>query len=94
MPAYSVLLVITYKRSARDPEGETLARELRVLGYSAVKEVRVGKAMIFTVEAGSERDASRLVVDLAEQTRLYNPAVHSVEVVILGEGRGGEVSGH
>ncbi|GAB6147743.1 phosphoribosylformylglycinamidine synthase subunit PurS [Stetteria hydrogenophila] len=94
MPVYRVLLTVFYKKGARDPEGETLAHELRALGYRDVEDVRAGKAFAFTVEAGGREEASRRVLEIAGKTRLYNPVVHEVEVVVLGESGGAEVPRH
>ncbi|MET1102391.1 MAG: phosphoribosylformylglycinamidine synthase subunit PurS [Pyrodictiaceae archaeon] len=84
MPRHRVLLVVTNKASARDPEGETLAHELRLQGYRYVLGMRAGKAYIIDVDAASEDEAIKLVEDLARRARLYNPVVHSIQVLRLG----------
>lgn len=78
-----MLVMVSYKPSARDPEGETLAGELRRLGYTWILGARAGKAFVFEVEAGSREEAARLVEEMARETRLYNPAVHSLLVIPL-----------
>jgi len=88
MPRHRVLLMVTNKDAARDPEGETIAHELQIQGYRYVLGVRVGKAYIIDVDALSEDDAVRLVQDLARRTRLYNPVVHSIRVLRLDEDSG------
>ncbi|HIC98642.1 MAG TPA: phosphoribosylformylglycinamidine synthase subunit PurS [Pyrodictiaceae archaeon] len=80
MQIHKVELVVLYKRSARDPEGETIARELMKMGINAVKSVRVGKIFVFEVEAESREDAITIVRDLAEKVRLFNPIVHEAWV--------------
>ncbi len=81
-----VELLVFIKPAARDPEGETIAAELRRRGYGAVRGVRVGKVYRFEVEAGDCDEAVELVKSLAERLRFYNPVVHAAEVRCLGEG--------
>ncbi|MCE4607735.1 MAG: phosphoribosylformylglycinamidine synthase subunit PurS [Caldisphaeraceae archaeon] len=81
MQGYKVLLIVSYKASARDPEGETIAHELRSLGHEEVVSVRAGKAFLFEVKAGSEEDAIESVTRIASETKLYNPSVHEVKVM-------------
>ena len=83
-----VELLVFIKPAARDPEGETIASELRRRGYGVVKAVRVGKVYRFEVEAGDCSEASRVVREIAEKLRFYNPVVHSAEVRCLEEGSG------
>lgn len=84
MPRFRVLLLVEPKPSARDPEGETLARELRRRGYRFVEAVRAGKAFEVTVEAGDGDEAVRLVEEMAREARLYNPLVHTARVMLVG----------
>ncbi|ALL01478.1 Phosphoribosylformylglycinamidine synthase, PurS subunit [Pyrodictium delaneyi] len=83
MPRHRVLVIVTYKPSARDPEGETLAAELRRLGYTWVQGIRAGKAFIVEVEAETREEAEKLVKEMAHETRLFNPAVHTLLVIPL-----------
>jgi phosphoribosylformylglycinamidine (FGAM) synthase PurS component len=88
MPRHRILLVVTNKDTARDPEGETIAHELRAQGYRYVLGVRAGKAYIVDIEAPSENDAIKLAQKLARKTRLYNPVVHSLRVPRFAEDSG------
>ncbi len=81
MGLHRILVFVSYKPSARDPEGETLARELRSLGYDSLSGVRAGKAFLFTVEASNEGEAVSVVKRIARETRLYNPSVHELLVI-------------
>ena len=83
-----VELLVFIKPVARDPEGETIASELRRRGFEAVRGVRVGKVYRFEIEAGGCEEAERLVREIAEKLRFYNPVVHSIEVRCLGGGSG------
>ncbi|RLG83274.1 MAG: phosphoribosylformylglycinamidine synthase, purS protein [Thermoprotei archaeon] len=92
--SYAVEVVVMNKRSARDPEGETIHRHLVLRkGYGQVKGVRVGKYLLFRVDAGSPREALSIVRELVEKLRIYNPVVHDVEVRLRAEGSGPQVPG-
>ncbi len=84
---YVVEVVITNKESVRDPEGETIHRELIVKrGFKGIAGVRSGKYLEFHVESDSCRDALRYVKELCYNLRIYNPVVHEVRVRVSGEG--------
>ncbi len=81
MPRHRVLLLILPRRGARDPEGETLARELQRLGYRFVASIRAGRVFELEVEAASREEAEKLALRVAEEARLYNPLVHEARVL-------------
>lgn len=82
---YVVEVVITNKKSVRDPEGETIHRQLVLRkGFDSVKGVRAGKYLLFSVESSSPDEAVELVKSVCEKLRIYNPVVHDIEVRIRG----------
>ncbi|MCX8137166.1 phosphoribosylformylglycinamidine synthase subunit PurS [Pyrobaculum aerophilum] len=77
---YAVYLNVTYKPSIRDPEGETISKDLLArLGYSV--EVRAGKCLVLVVDAQSPDEAASNALKIAKEARLGNPNVHVVEVL-------------
>ena len=66
-----------------DPEGATIERSLPALGFDGFRDVRVGKSMRFTVEAGSADEARSRVDDVCERF-LTNPVIEDY-VVTLAE---------
>lgn len=84
MPRYHVYLYIGYLPHIKDPEGETIRRELfERLGYSV--EVRAGKCIRLTLEAANGEDAGRRAVEMARALRLGNPHVHTIELLRVEE---------
>lgn len=83
---YCVVLLMLPLRGSRDPEGETLAAELRRLGHRFITGIVAGKALLVEVEAGSEEEARRLVLQVARDARLYNPVVQEAWVVRVAPG--------
>jgi phosphoribosylformylglycinamidine synthase PurS subunit len=85
-PTFSVEVVISNKPRARDPEGETIIRDLmHKSGFESVKEVRTGKLLSIKVEAANETDARDKVVTMCNDLRIYNPVAHSLNVRVRPE---------
>ena len=81
---FTVEVVVENKPLARDPEGETIHRNLILKGgYSQVTSVRAGKLLRMNVEARSSEDAKQLVRKLCDDLRIYNPASHICQVRVL-----------
>lgn len=82
---YTVEVIVENKPLARDPEGETIHRNLILKGgYQQVTKVRAGKLLRMNVEAGSPEDARQLVRKLCDDLRIYNPAAHVCQVRTVG----------
>ena len=78
---YPVEVTIANKPQARDPEGETIARDLiHKKGLERIKEVRTGKVLSLKVEAASEEEARHLTFTACNDLRLYNPVAHSISI--------------
>ncbi|ACL10846.1 Phosphoribosylformylglycinamidine synthase [Desulfurococcus amylolyticus 1221n] len=82
---FTVNVVISYKPSIRDPEGETIYRQLILKNnYSMMKNVRAGKFLRLLVEAESPEKAVEQVKQACLDLRIYNPVVHEIEVFLHG----------
>jgi phosphoribosylformylglycinamidine synthase PurS subunit len=80
-PVYSVEVIISNKPQARDPEAETIVRDLiHKRGFDAVKEVRTGKLLALKIQAASEDEAQHKAAVMCNDLRLYNPVAHSLTV--------------
>lgn len=78
---FSVEITISNKPEARDPEGETITRDLiHKGGLQSVKKVRTAKLLTVTIEASSEEDARNKTLLMCNDLRLYNPVAHSVRI--------------
>jgi phosphoribosylformylglycinamidine synthase PurS subunit len=81
MASYIVEVVIENKPAARDPEGETIGRDLiNKGGYKMIAGVRTGKYLRMKVKAKSEKDAKNIVFKMCNELRIYNPVVHTVTI--------------
>ncbi len=82
-PVFSVEIMIANKPQARDPEGETITRDLiHKEGFDSVKEVRTGKLLLAKVEASSEDEARNTALQMCNDLRLYNPVAHSLNIKV------------
>lgn len=80
MPRYRVYLHIGYLPHIKDPEGETIRRELfERAGLGA--EVRAGKCIALVLEAEGPEEAEAKALEAAKALRLGNPHVHAIEVL-------------
>jgi phosphoribosylformylglycinamidine synthase len=79
---FRVNVLISNKPAARDPEGETIHRDLASKsGFRQVKSIRVGKLLRISVEAQTREEAEKLVLRMCDELRIYNPAAHRCEVI-------------
>jgi phosphoribosylformylglycinamidine synthase subunit PurS len=65
---------ISLRPGIADPEGQTIAGGLRSLGFEAVAEVRSGKLLQITLDAGDAEEADRAVAEMCRRL-LANPVI-------------------
>ena len=74
MNNFLVKVVIENKPAARDPEGETILKDLLIKeGYGQVRLIRTAKLLKIWLKAENEINAKEIVSDLCENLRIYNP---------------------
>ena len=79
--AILVEIIISNKPQARDPEGETITRDLiHKEGFHAIRTVRTSKLLTMEVDAETEEIARDLTVKMCNDLRLYNPVAHTISV--------------
>ncbi|RLI28441.1 MAG: phosphoribosylformylglycinamidine synthase, purS protein [Candidatus Hecatellales archaeon] len=77
MKTYIVEVIIENKPAARDPEGETIHRDLILKGgYVNVRSVRTGKYLRMLIDANSPEEAEKLAFEMCNTLRIYNPVAH------------------
>jgi phosphoribosylformylglycinamidine synthase PurS subunit len=75
--------VISNKPGARDPEGETILRDLvHKSGFEEIKSMRAGKFLSVQVEAADKDAASKLVKKMCDELRIYNPDAHTITIEV------------
>ncbi len=83
---FPVLVEVRLRPGIADPQGATIQRALPALGFEGVDQVRVGKAIRFTVEAADQAAARRQVDELCERL-LANPVIEDTAVTLGDAGQ-------
>jgi phosphoribosylformylglycinamidine synthase len=81
--AYRFEVVVSLKDGLLDPQGKAVADALPSLGWSNVRDVRVGKHVDLTVEAEDEETARAQLEEMAHRF-LSNPVIED-SFVTIGE---------
>jgi phosphoribosylformylglycinamidine synthase PurS subunit len=80
---------VTLKPVVNDPEGLTIMRGLRTLGFDSVTDVRSGKYLVLMIDEADLTKARSLVQTMAEQLLAnaviedYRIAVEPVEATVV-----------
>jgi len=69
-----VRILVSFKNSVLDPQGQTVKNALLTLGYGFVKDVRQGKIFELDLEGIDEAEARRLIPEIADKV-LANPII-------------------
>ena len=60
-------VVVTLKKSVLDPQGQAVGRALGALGFSEVKDVRLGKIIELDVDSQDAAEARKRVEQMCEK---------------------------
>jgi phosphoribosylformylglycinamidine synthase len=82
---FVICVTIENKEHINDPEGETIQKDLIIKGgYSSVESVRTAKTLKITLREKNQTEAEKVVRNLCEELRIYNPVVSKCTVRSLG----------
>jgi phosphoribosylformylglycinamidine synthase len=73
-----VRVLVSFKDSVLDPQGQTVKNALHTMGYAAVKDVRQGKVFELDLEGATRKEAEALVPEIARRV-LANPIIEKFE---------------
>jgi phosphoribosylformylglycinamidine synthase len=83
---YSVNVVIENKPLIRDPEGETILRDLMIKNNTTfVKKVRTAKLFRLDIEAKNEEQAKKITEKMCIDLRLFNPVVSQCKIIVSSD---------
>ena len=81
MPSFKVNVTIENKPEISDPEGDTILNDLILKDHTtSVKKVHSAKMLKFDVEAKNRKIAEKVVIDLCNEFRIYNPLVSKMSI--------------
>ena len=72
-------VVVTLKQSVLDPQGQAVTRALGSLGFSEVKDARLGKIIELDLDARDEAEARKRVEQMCEKL-LANTVIEEYRV--------------
>jgi phosphoribosylformylglycinamidine synthase subunit PurS len=84
---FELLVEVRLRPGIADPQGATIERALPALGFEGVEQVRVGKAIRFTLEAADEEAARRQATDMVDRL-LANPVIEEAGISVQPVGAG------
>lgn len=79
-----VRILVSFKESVLDPQGQTVKNALLTLGYRFIKDVRQGKVFEISLDGISEAEARKLIPEIADKV-LANPIIEKFTWEILKE---------
>ncbi len=85
MSRFTVEVLVTPRPGLLDPQGKAIHHALSSLGYDAVDEVRVGRAIYLEVAAESSKAAQERVEEMCRKL-LANPVTEDFRVTAGEDG--------
>lgn len=82
-----IRILVSYKDSVLDPQGQTVKNALHTLGYDFVKDVRQGKVFELEVEGLSQEKAEQVIPEISDQV-LANPIIEKFSWQVLEREKG------
>ena len=74
-------MIIENKPNISDPEGDTILNDLVLKSKnSPIKKIRAGKILKFTVEANDKKMAEKIVENICQELRIFNPLVSNAAI--------------
>ena len=69
-----IRVLVSFKDTVLDPQGQTVKNALLTMGYEFVKDVRQGKVFEIEVQGISEEKTRKIIPELADKV-LANPII-------------------
>ena len=69
-----IRVLVSYKDSVLDPQGQTVRNAVLTMGYDFVKDVRQGKVFEIEMDAISDEKLKKVIPELADKV-LANPII-------------------
>ena len=79
MSLFRIAVHIVPRRGLLDPQGKAVSDALHALGFSGVREARIGRFIVLEMEATDAMDADAAVRQMCEKL-LANPVTEDFEI--------------
>ena len=80
--SFSVKIQVLPKKDILDPQGQAVENALKSLGYKDIKDVKIGKEIVFKIKAASNEEAQKQANEMCERL-LANPVIEDYEIKII-----------
>jgi phosphoribosylformylglycinamidine synthase PurS subunit len=77
-----VRVLVSFKDSVLDPQGQTVKNALHTLGYKGVKDVRQGKVFEIELDTVSKEEMERIIPEISDKV-LANPIIEKFEFQVI-----------
>lgn len=77
-----IRVLISFKDSVLDPQGQTVKNTLHTLGYGFVKDVRQGKIFELELDGISQAEVEKVIPEISDKV-LANPIIEKFTWQIL-----------
>ena len=83
---YTVNIIIENKPLIRDPEGETILRDLIIKnGVTEVTKVKTAKLLKLEVNAKDKENAKKIMEEMCNDLRIFNPVVSICKITVSSD---------
>lgn len=72
-------VTVTFKNGVLEPQGQAVLGSLHSLGFTGVKQVRVGKLIEMELEDGDKAAARKQIAEMCEEL-LASPVIENYEI--------------
>lgn len=79
---FNVKVQVLPKRDILDPQGQAVEKALSSLGYKDVKDLKIGKEIVFKVTATSKTNAEQQIKEMCEKL-LANPVIEDYKIELI-----------
>jgi phosphoribosylformylglycinamidine synthase PurS subunit len=76
-----IVVNVHLKKGVLDPQGKAVLHALETLGFSDVKDVRVGKQILIDIDTEDEKKAIEEAKKMADEL-LANPVIENYEIEV------------
>jgi phosphoribosylformylglycinamidine synthase len=76
-------VLVSYKSTVLDPQGQTVRSALEGLGYRSIADVRQGKVFDIVLSEGTSREQAAKELNAIAHEVLANPVIEEYRVEIL-----------
>jgi phosphoribosylformylglycinamidine synthase len=77
-----VRILVSYKDSVLDPQGQTVKNALHTLGYDFIEDVRQGKVFELDLEELSPEEVEKVIPEISDKV-LANPIIEKFSWQII-----------